>query len=40
MASKTVEAVLFPGINVRVERVSDSSDVLMCSRRLILTPPE
>ncbi|MFF3611950.1 ISL3 family transposase [Streptomyces sp. NPDC002580] len=29
MASKTVEAVLFPGIDVRVERVSDSSDVLV-----------
>ncbi|WP_060905464.1 transposase family protein [Streptomyces scabiei] len=27
MASKTVEAVLFPGIDVRVERVRDSSDV-------------
>ncbi|MGW2827378.1 ISL3 family transposase [Streptomyces sp. NPDC001443] len=29
MASKTVEAVLFPGIDVRVERVSGSSDVLV-----------
>lgn len=29
MASKTVEAVLFPGIDVRVERVSHSSDVLV-----------
>ncbi|MFI1769691.1 transposase family protein [Streptomyces sp. NPDC020800] len=29
MVSKTVEAVLFPGIDVRVERVSDSSDVLV-----------
>nr|WP_158718914.1 ISL3 family transposase [Streptomyces globisporus] len=29
MASKTVEAVLFPGIDVRVERVSNSSDVLV-----------
>src|ERR1043166_1448860 len=29
MASKTVEAVLFPGIDVRVECVSDSSDVLV-----------
>ncbi|MGW1727680.1 hypothetical protein ACWCQK_32790 [Streptomyces sp. NPDC002306] len=29
MASKTVEAVLFPGIDVRVERVSASSDVLV-----------
>lgn len=29
MASKTVEAVLFPGIDVRVERVSDSTDVLV-----------
>lgn len=29
MASETVEAVLFPGIDVRVERVSDSSDVLV-----------
>jgi hypothetical protein len=29
MASKTVEAVLFPGIDVRVERVSDSSDILV-----------
>ncbi|MFE9965416.1 transposase family protein [Streptomyces sp. NPDC001981] len=29
MASKTVEAVLFPGIDVRVERVSDDSDVLV-----------
>ncbi|MFF4512548.1 transposase [Streptomyces mirabilis] len=29
MASKTVEAVLFPGIDVRVERVSDSSNVLL-----------
>lgn len=29
MASKTVEDVLFPGINVRVERVSDASSVLV-----------
>lgn len=29
MASKTVEDVLFPGINVRVERVSDSSGGLV-----------
>ncbi|WP_346139417.1 hypothetical protein [Streptomyces coeruleofuscus] len=29
MASKTVEAVLFPGIDVQVGRVSDSSDVLI-----------
>ncbi|MGQ4389909.1 transposase family protein [Streptomyces sp. SAS_270] len=29
MASKTVEDVLFPGIEVRVEGVSDSSDVLV-----------
>lgn len=29
MACKTVEAVLFPGIDVRVERVSASSDVLV-----------
>ena len=29
MASKSVEAVLFPGIDVQVERVSDSSDVLV-----------
>ncbi|MET7698677.1 transposase family protein [Streptomyces sp. NPDC005485] len=29
MASKTVEDVLFPGIDVRVEGVSDSSDVLV-----------
>ncbi|MGW7047063.1 transposase family protein [Streptomyces avermitilis] len=29
MASKAVEAVLFPGIDVRVGRVSDSSDVLV-----------
>ncbi|WP_326647323.1 MULTISPECIES: transposase family protein [unclassified Streptomyces] len=29
MATKTVEAVLFPGIDVRVKRVSDSSDVLV-----------
>ncbi|MGY5059617.1 hypothetical protein ACWDFR_37115 [Streptomyces sp. 900105755] len=29
MASKTVEAVLFPGVDVRVERVSDSSDFLV-----------
>ncbi|MFJ8364094.1 transposase family protein [Streptomyces sp. NPDC093984] len=29
MASKTVEDVLFPGIDVRVERVSDASDILM-----------
>lgn len=28
MASKTVEAVLLPGIDVQVERLSDSSDVL------------
>ncbi|MFD8197276.1 hypothetical protein [Streptomyces wuyuanensis] len=28
MASTTVEAVLFPGIDVRVERVSESTDVL------------
>ncbi|MFJ5840277.1 transposase family protein [Streptomyces shenzhenensis] len=28
MTSKTVEAVLFPGIDVRVEHVSDSSDTL------------
>lgn len=28
-ASTTVEAVLFPGIDVRVERVSDSTDVLV-----------
>ncbi|MEV5879959.1 hypothetical protein AB0L75_38270 [Streptomyces sp. NPDC052101] len=29
MASKSVEDVLFPGIDVRVERVSDSSGVLV-----------
>ncbi|MFJ2271612.1 hypothetical protein ACIO8F_37420 [Streptomyces sp. NPDC087228] len=29
MASELVEAVLYPGIDVRVERVSDSSDVLV-----------
>ncbi|MFF3565402.1 ISL3 family transposase [Streptomyces sp. NPDC002574] len=29
MVSKTVEAVLFPGIDVRVEHVSDSADVLV-----------
>ncbi|MEU6557126.1 hypothetical protein ABZ915_43865 [Streptomyces sp. NPDC046915] len=29
MASKTVEAALLPGIDVRVDRVSDSSDVLV-----------
>ncbi|MFD8627888.1 hypothetical protein ACFV4E_29100 [Streptomyces hygroscopicus] len=29
MASKTVEDVLFPGIDVRVERVSDSSGGLV-----------
>ncbi|MFD7679570.1 hypothetical protein [Streptomyces sp. NPDC060187] len=29
MAIETVEAVLFPGIEVRVERVSDSSGVLV-----------
>lgn len=29
MASKTVEDVLFPGVDVRVERVSDSTDVLV-----------
>lgn len=29
MASKTVEDVLFPGIDVRVERVVDSSDALL-----------
>lgn len=29
VASKTVEDVLFPGIDVRVERVSNSSDVLV-----------
>ncbi|WP_435243622.1 transposase family protein [Streptomyces cucumeris] len=29
MASNTVEHVLFPGIDVRVERVSDSSDGLV-----------
>lgn len=29
VASKTVEAVLFPGIDVRVDRVSDYSDVLV-----------
>ncbi|WP_371583957.1 transposase family protein [Streptomyces sp. NBC_01314] len=29
MSSKAVEAVLFPGIDVRVGRVSDSSDVLV-----------
>jgi transposase len=29
VASKTVEDVLFPGIDVRVDRVSDSSDILM-----------
>ncbi|KJY41963.1 hypothetical protein VR41_10000 [Streptomyces sp. NRRL B-1568] len=29
MASKTVEDVLFPGIDVRVERVSDSCDALV-----------
>ncbi|WP_406841512.1 ISL3 family transposase (plasmid) [Streptomyces sp. AHU1] len=29
IAIETVEAVLFPGIDVRVERVSDSSDVLV-----------
>jgi hypothetical protein len=29
MTSKTVEDVLFPGIDVRVERVSDSTDVLV-----------
>ncbi|MEU9126322.1 hypothetical protein AB0C96_42095 [Streptomyces sp. NPDC048506] len=29
MASKTVEAVLFPGVDVRVECVSDSCDVLV-----------
>ncbi|MFF1401094.1 ISL3 family transposase [Streptomyces sp. NPDC058287] len=29
MASKTVEEVLFPGIDVRVERVVDSSDALL-----------
>ena len=29
MASKTVEDVLFPGIDVRVERVSDSSGALV-----------
>jgi hypothetical protein len=29
VASKTVEDVLFTGIDVRVERVSDSSDALV-----------
>ncbi|WP_405563112.1 transposase family protein [Streptomyces phaeochromogenes] len=29
MVSKTVEAVLFPGTDVRVERVSDSCDVFV-----------
>ncbi|MEV6947873.1 transposase family protein [Streptomyces sp. NPDC051172] len=29
MASKTIEDVLFPGIDVRVERVSDSSGILV-----------
>ncbi|MEU9989042.1 transposase family protein [Streptomyces sp. NPDC048045] len=29
MASKTVEDVLFPGIDVRVERVDNSSDLLV-----------
>ncbi|MEU6496056.1 transposase family protein [Streptomyces sp. NPDC046994] len=29
MASKTVEAVLFPGIDVRVECVGDSSGILV-----------
>lgn len=33
MASKTVVAVLFPGIDVRVERVSDSSDVRLPAGR-------
>ncbi|MFF3982237.1 hypothetical protein [Streptomyces sp. NPDC001828] len=38
MASKTVEAVLFPGIDVRVECVSDSSDVLVVEAASTVRP--
>ncbi|MEU3620506.1 transposase family protein [Streptomyces sp. NPDC006872] len=38
MASKAVEAVLFPGIDVRVERVSASSDVLVVAAVAIGRP--